>query len=142
MSNFKALVLEDNDDFAKFLTHIFKGIGFEVDHAKSHRELNLLLASHDYDLVTIDWAVEGDKDGIYCIGEIKKWDVYAERTETPLLVLSGIDSQHGRKHALKHGAHGYLTKGEVTPDEIESAIKEIMLKVNPHRMPKQLKNIS
>ena len=136
----QAMVLEDSRAFAKFLTNVLEQFGFEVYNARSHAEFVPMMEQRNYDLAVLDWAIEGDKDGIYCISEIKRWDSYPSRTPTPILLLSGIDSRHGEKHAINHGADAYLTKTEIEKDDLRTTILQIMEKINPHRIPERIKN--
>lgn len=108
------LIVEDSNFDFKIINDMLSDIKssnyqigeFKIDRAISLAEANGKLNANIYDIVLLDLTLR-DSSGI---ATLKK--LYREYSETPIIVLTGINEQSMDIEALKEGAQDYLIKGQ------------------------------
>ncbi len=89
------LILTDGDQYAQFF----------VDKAKSLSETIKLLANNDYDAILLDLKLP-DSSGIETVKSVNKIS-----SDTPVIVLTGLNDEQMGLLAIKNGATDYIVKG-------------------------------
>lgn len=100
----RALVVEDDDTIADFVTRGLREAGFAVDRA-SDGDAGLSAAlTQSYDVAILDLMLP-KRDGLSLIEALR-----ARRIATPVLILSARRSVDDRVRGLQTGGDDYLTK--------------------------------
>lgn len=100
----KILLIEDNSEVAGILFDYFDGQGAELDYA-DHGELGLKLAMEDnFDLILLDLMLPR-MDGLTVCNKLRE-----AGNNTPVLMLTALDSRDDMLNGFQHGADDYLTK--------------------------------
>jgi DNA-binding response OmpR family regulator len=100
----RALVVEDDDAIAEFVSRGLREAGFAVDR-EADGEAGLMAAgSQSYDVAVVDIMLP-KRDGLSMIEELRRRRVF-----TPVLILSARRSVDDRVRGLQTGGDDYLTK--------------------------------
>jgi len=100
----RALLVEDDDTIADFVTRGLREAGFVVDRAADGDEgLNAALAG-SYDVAIVDVMLPR-RDGLSLIEEVRRRGI-----STPVLILSARRAVDDRVRGLQTGGDDYLTK--------------------------------
>ena len=100
----RLLLVEDEFDIQRFLTHALSEAGYQVDAARDAKAAMKLAADSAYDILIVDLGLP-DQDGIDLITSLKQVGVRA-----PVLILSARRSVDERVKGLEQGGDDYLTK--------------------------------
>ncbi len=117
---FNILIADDHPIFRIGIKHILDedpGM-FSTEEADNGDEALEKVLNNDFDVVLLDIAMPG-KDGLEILKKIKK-----EKPNLPVLMLSMFPEKQFAIRALKIGASGYLTKGNVSY-ELLTAIRKV-----------------
>ncbi|MGH8136736.1 MAG: response regulator [Steroidobacteraceae bacterium] len=98
------LLIEDDNEAAKFLVKGLRESGYTVDHAADGREALFRATEVRFDLVVTDRMLP-HIDGLAIIQLMRERGI-----ATPVLVLSALGSVDDRIRGLKAGGDDYLTK--------------------------------
>ena len=100
----RLLLIEDDEESARFILKGLRESGYAVDHAADGREgLSRALAGR-FDLIVTDRMLP-HVDGLAIIQQLRR-----ARLATPVLVLSALGTVDDRIRGLKAGGDDYLTK--------------------------------
>lgn len=100
----KVLLVEDNSEVAGILFDYFECQGVELDYA-DYGELGLQLAlEEDFDLILLDLMLPR-MDGLAVCNRLRE-----AGNNTPILMLTALDSREDMLQGFQHGADDYLTK--------------------------------
>jgi len=118
------LFVEDHMTQAKVTLAMLEEMGLTVEHFTS-AELGLeAYANNNYDLILLDIVLEGAKDGIDFIEEIRaRRD---DKKSTPILAISASLNDSQRIHALKVGANDFINKPFIQA-ELAARLKNMLL---------------
>jgi len=97
------LLIDDDEPLRKYLSTLLAGAGYEVETADSGEQGLKLAQLHAPALVILDLGLP-DMDGQQLLLKLR------DRTQTPVVVLSGREDPAEKIAALDHGADDYLTK--------------------------------
>lgn len=100
----RLLIIEDDQEVARYLVKGLKESGHTVDHAGDGKEGLFLAMNENYDAMIVDRMLPG-LDGLSIVESIRK----AGR-KTPVLFLSALGEVDERVRGLKAGGDDYLTK--------------------------------
>jgi|SRR5262245_22016751 len=100
----RALIIEDDQPIADFVSRGLKEAGFAVDHAKDGEDGLALALDASYDVAIVDLMLP-KRDGLSIIDELRR-----RGRATPVLILSARRSVDDRVHGLQAGGDDYLTK--------------------------------
>jgi two-component system OmpR family response regulator len=100
----RALIIEDDQTIADFVSRGLKEAGFAVDHAKDGEDGLALALEASYDVAIVDLMLP-KRDGLSIIDELRR-----RGRSTPVLILSARRSVDDRVHGLQAGGDDYLTK--------------------------------
>ncbi|MBN1189184.1 MAG: response regulator transcription factor [Dehalococcoidales bacterium] len=100
----RVLVVEDEKRMANKLKRGLTEEGYSVDVTYTGEDAELILNDVAYDAIVLDVKLPG-KDGISVCETIR-----GQKLNTPILMLTGLDSIRDRVQGLDSGADDYLTK--------------------------------
>ncbi|MCE4934122.1 response regulator transcription factor [Aliivibrio fischeri] len=100
----RVLLIEDNRDIANMLFDYFECLGLTLDYA-DNGELGLKLASENtFDIILLDLMLPR-MDGLTVCNRLRE-----QGNNTPILMLTALDSREDMLKGFNHGADDYLTK--------------------------------
>ena len=119
MSKLRILVVDDDEDFAASLGHVFERRGHEVQLAFSGEEAVEASGAVDFDIAFVDLKMP-DKDGLQSFQEIR-----ALRPDARVVMISGYTSDPRLPQAVDQGALGVLYK-PVDPRKALDLVQEVV----------------
>ena len=119
-SNYRILVVDDEQDVNNFLVTLLETEGFSTDSALSGREAIEKVKNNDYDLILLDIMMD-DIDGIE-VGRIIRYEL---KKKIPIcMITASLDFTNALK-AFDIGVEGYIVKPfDIT--ELLTKIQEIL----------------
>jgi DNA-binding NtrC family response regulator len=117
MEHQKILLVDDEEIFAKNMSKLLQGRGYEVAAVNSGSHALEALGKDRYDVVVLDLKMPG-MDGIATLKEIKKLQL-----PTQTIVLTGHAAIDTAMEAMKLGAYNYLTK-PCSVEELEEMLRD------------------
>ncbi|MGR6837714.1 response regulator transcription factor [Aliivibrio wodanis] len=112
----KILVIEDDQTTRDFIAKALEQEGFIVDSSGDGKEGLMMAISCDYQLIVLDRMLP-NLDGLKILSAIRATD-----NNTPVLILSALDSVDQRVEGLTAGSDDYLTK--------PFALAELLARIN------------
>ena len=100
----KILLIEDDNEAAKYLQKGLREQGHVVDHADQGKDGLFLATSEKYDAMIIDRMIP-EVDGLTVVQTLR-----ASGNETPIILLTALDKVEEKVKGLKAGADDYLAK--------------------------------
>lgn len=100
----RILLVEDDGKVARFIRNGLKEEGFAVDVAEDGRRGLDFARDFEYDVIVLDILLP-KLDGISVLKAIRKDD-----PQTPILILTAMDTVEDKIRGLNKGADDYLTK--------------------------------
>jgi two-component system OmpR family response regulator len=101
----KALLIEDNDQVARFIRKGLGEAGHTLDVAANGRDGLFMAASESYDAIVLDRMLPGDVDGLGIVAALRQ-----AGSKVPILILSALGNVDDRIAGLRSGADDYLVK--------------------------------
>ena len=125
MPTARLLLIEDEQDMARYLSKGLEEAGYAVTHA-DQADLALKLAlEQQWDILIVDRMLPHEQDGLDIIKAVRLADI-----QTPVLVLSALASLDDRVRGLREGGDDYLTKPFALP-ELLARIEALIRRANP-----------
>ena len=118
------LYIEDQLTIANMTMDILNKMGLTFEHNHSAEKGLVLFEKNSYDLVLLDIVLQGKKDGIEMIKEIRSR--HDNKNLTPVLAMSGTSKASERIHALKVGANDFIIK-PVLEAELSVRVKNLIV---------------
>src|SRR5580693_4980591 len=100
----RILLVEDGEKLSQTLAQNFRAEGFAVDVALNGTDGMEMAAGYAYDLLILDILLPG-LDGTQLLQKVR-----ARNRETPVLMLTAMDSLQDKVKHFEAGADDYLTK--------------------------------
>ncbi len=100
----KILLIEDDEESAKYLLKGLREQGHVADHCVSGRDGLFMATTEHYDAMIIDRMLP-EVDGITIVQVLRASD-----NQTPIILLTALDKVEDRVKGLKVGADDYLAK--------------------------------
>jgi len=118
----RLLVVDDAIEHAEMVTEFLRASGAwphaEIKIAASYDEaLATLTAPAPFDLAVVDYML-GSRDGLELLRELKQRGI-----DTSVIVLTGHGAEDVAVEAMKAGAADYLSKGTLTIEGLERAVR-------------------
>ena len=126
----KMLIVEDDILSQNVLRRIFKS-DFEIDFCESVEEYYKKYSDVNYDIIIVDISLQGRKNGLDLIKEIKTSPTY---TGAPIICLTAHAQMQTRKTAMESGSDIFITKpvsNNVLKGTVASLIDIRSLKSDP-----------
>jgi DNA-binding response OmpR family regulator len=115
----RILVVEDNGEFARFVTERLTRAGFDTDQAKHVADAEQAVAALDYAAIVLDLGLP-DQDGLQFLRNLR-----LRKNTTPVLIMTGRSSLEDRIAGLRAGADDYLTK-PLAMDELVARLHALL----------------
>ncbi len=131
----RVLIVEDEAPLAELLRYNFEAEGFEVDHAATGEEAELIVAEERPDLIVLDWMLPSFSGVELCRRIRARQDTRA----IPILMLTARGEESDRIRGLSTGADDYVVKPFSLP-ELMARVKAILRRTAPERMADVLKS--
>lgn len=131
----KVFLIEDNPGDARLIKEILseeKRIQFSLEHADRVSEGIKRIKKGGIDIILLDLSLP-DSDGIDTFISI-----YAQATQVPIVVLSGLTDESLAMKAVQDGAQDYLIKGKVDRSILIRALRYAIERKNAELMMKSL----
>ncbi len=116
--NLKVLIVEDENEIRDFLVSQFNEAGASAHGLPSGERILMSLESFQPNVVLLDQMMPG-KSGRDIIREIRS---HARFSETPIMMVTGLDGEAEKIQALEMGADDYVTK--------PFSVKELIARAN------------
>ena len=100
----RVLIIEDDNETARFLSKALSESGHEIEHAADGDEGLKCGQTNQYDVLIVDRMLP-KRDGLSIIETLRE-----EGKTTPVLILSALDKVDERVKGLRAGGDDYLTK--------------------------------
>jgi two-component system phosphate regulon response regulator PhoB len=130
----KVLIVEDEAPLAEMLRYNLEAEGFQVSHAETGEEAELLLAEERPDMVLLDWMLPSVSGIELC----RRLRTKPETRSIPILMLTARGEESDRIRGLSTGADDYVVKPFSLP-ELMARVKAILRRTAPDRMADVLK---
>ncbi len=115
----KLLVVEDDIEISRFIQKFMKNY-FDIWDCYSSDTFYERLEQNKYDIIIMDIALSGEKDGLQLTKELRKMDDYKD---TPIIAMSAHVFEKDKVNAFNAGVDTFLAK-PVSND----LLKETLLK--------------
>jgi DNA-binding NtrC family response regulator len=126
MDYFRALVVDDEEDFLETLVNRLQKRNIDTAGARSGEEALEIMKKKLFDVVILDVKMPGGMDGIETLREMKKIQPLAE-----VLLLTGHASVETSIEGMKLGAFDYLLK-PIKIEDLMTKMAEAFEKKNAH----------
>lgn len=131
----KVLIVEDEAPLAELLRYNLEAEGFEVGHAATGEEAELMVAEDRPDLVVLDWMLPSFSGVELC----RRIRARQETRAIPILMLTARGEESDRVRGLSTGADDYVVKPFSLP-ELMARVKAILRRSSPERMADVIKS--
>jgi len=126
----RILIAEDSRSLQRSLRVALRKSGYAVDVADDGNTAGWLAGSNPYDLILLDLMLP-QRNGLDLLQQWKK-----EGRETPVLILTALNSVDDRVTGLKTGADDYLTK-PFALEELLARIEALLRRNHGARTPRR-----
>jgi len=106
MEKLKILIVEDDYDTLAFLK-LLLGKKFDIETCRTDEEFYVVIKKWRYDLIIMDIAIRGNKDGLQITRELKNSGEYKS---IPVLCISAHVMERDRENAFRAGVDKFLAK--------------------------------
>lgn len=130
----KVLIVEDEAPLAELLRYNFEAEGYEVSHASTGEEAELIVSEDQPDLIVLDWMLPSFSGVELC----RRLRARQETRGVPVLMLTARGEESDRIRGLSTGADDYVVKPFSLP-ELMARVKAILRRTAPDRMADVLK---
>ena len=119
----RILIIDDDADMCRLLSHFLQRKGFETDTAHSGSKGLQKFKEKRFDLVLCDFRLEG-MDGRKVLEELRKID-----TAVIVIIITGYSDVKMAVEVMRMGAYDYITK-PLIPEEVISVINKSLNETN------------
>lgn len=117
------LLIEDSASQAAYLEKLLGELGLTTTRSTSGESSLALIAQRAYDLVLVDYMLEGVMTGLNVIRRIRALPGRAGKL--PILAISGFDDAARRVEMLRSGANDFVPK-PVIPEEFRVRVSNLV----------------
>ena len=103
------LLIEDSQSVADLVVSLFKSNKSAIQHVTQISDMQTAFQENDFDLVITDYYLRGNETGDDVITFVREFDD-ADKSNTPILVVSGETNQQKRTSFLRNGANDFILK--------------------------------
>lgn len=125
----KVLIVEDEAPLAELLRYNLEADGYEVEHAATGEEAELIIAEDRPDLIVLDWMLPTFSGVELC----RRVRARQETRAIPILMLTARGEESDRIRGLSTGADDYVVKPFSLP-ELMARVKAILRRTAPERI--------
>ena len=121
----KVLLIEDEQDMARYLSKGLEEAGYAVTHVDQAAEARHLALTGNWDVMIIDRMLPHEQEGLDIVQAARQAAI-----RTPVLVLSALASLDDRVRGLRDGGDDYLTKPFALA-ELLARLEALIRRANP-----------
>ncbi|MEN9588220.1 MAG: hypothetical protein RLZZ481_6 [Pseudomonadota bacterium] len=121
----QVLLIEDEQDMARYLSKGLTEAGYAVTHADQPQEAQRLALTGHWEVMIIDRMLHQAHEGLDIVKAVRHAAI-----QTPVLVLSALASLDDRVRGLRDGGDDYLTKPFAMP-ELLARLEALIRRANP-----------
>jgi two-component system KDP operon response regulator KdpE len=118
------LIVEDDANIRKLVSINLEKRGYKISEAGDGNQAMLLFRQNPFDLILLDLVLPGISGVDVCI-----W--VRARSDTPIIVLSGLKDEDLKVTALDAGADDYITK-PFGHDELLARVRAVLRRASPN----------
>ncbi len=118
------LLIDDDALILKTLNRLLSKQGYNIEVIKDSTEALEKALATDYDLIICDIRMPG-LDGIELISQIKEGRNQADKTEIPIIFITGYASEDAPIDAIKLGVKDYILK-PFDMDKLLESVKKVL----------------
>jgi two-component system aerobic respiration control sensor histidine kinase ArcB len=117
----KLLVVEDDIEISRFIQKFMKN-HFDIKDCYSSETFYERLKEDKYDVILMDIALSGDKDGLQLTRELREMEEYKD---TPIIAMTAHVFEKDKENAFKAGVNRFLAK-PVPNHELRDTLLEVV----------------
>src|SRR5688572_18616192 len=122
----RILLIDDDTDMCRLLSHFLQRKGFETDTAHSGAKGLAKFKENNFDVVLCDFRL-GDMDGRKVLQELKSMN-----PQVVVIIITGYSDVKMAVEVMRHGAFDYITK-PLIPEEVINVINRGLAEVNTNK---------
>ena len=119
----KILLVEDDPMVEEIYERKFKSAGFEVDNAKTGKEVLQMAKGTHYDLVLLDMVLP-EMGGLEVLKELRGNAEYDR--DLKIVVFSNLSQMEVQAEMLENGADGFIGKSLYAPSELIVEVQRLI----------------
>ena len=124
MSQYRILIVEDDEAVQEMLGIAFMSTGFILDQALNVQVATVCMADHRPDIILLDWMLP-ETSGIEFARRLKKAESHRD---IPILMLTAKGEEEDRLRGFETGVDDYITK-PFSPKELIARIHAVLRRV-------------
>lgn len=128
----RCLVIEDDQDTARYIGNGLKEAGFTVMVCDNGLDGLHHACNDNWDVIILDRLLPGQVDGLSILGKLRDLG-----KKTPVLIVSALTSIDERVHGLRSGGDDYISK-PFAFSELLARIEALLRRSNPGFEPARL----
>ena len=105
------LLIEDEQDMARYLSKGLEEAGYLVTHSDQAPEASALALAGPWAAIIVDRMLPHEQEGLEIVHAVREAQLH-----TPILILSALASLDDRVRGLQNGGDDYLTKPFAMPE--------------------------
>lgn len=122
------LLVEDNVHFRTLIRSILQALGMEqLTEAQDGIEALEILGEQNFDLVILDWKMEG-MDGVECVRQIR--ELSGACAQVPIIMVTGYTETRLKREARDAGVNDFLGK-PISPQSLLNRIVSVVENPRP-----------
>ncbi|MGD9668981.1 MAG: phosphate regulon transcriptional regulator PhoB [Hyphomicrobiaceae bacterium] len=125
----KVLVVEDEEALAELLRYNLEAAGYNVVHATTGEDAEVLVTEEAPDLVILDWMLPAASGIEIC----RRLRARTDTRQVPIIMLTARSEEADRIRGLSTGADDYVVKPFSLP-ELMARVKALLRRASPSRI--------
>ncbi|HRY07343.1 MAG TPA: phosphate regulon transcriptional regulator PhoB [Hyphomicrobiaceae bacterium] len=125
----KVLVVEDEEALAELLRYNLEAAGYNVVHAATGEDAEVLVTEEEPDLVILDWMLPAASGIEIC----RRLRARTDTRQVPIIMLTARSEEADRIRGLSTGADDYVVKPFSLP-ELMARVKALLRRASPSRI--------
>ncbi len=125
----KVLVVEDEEALAELLRYNLEAAGYNVVHATTGEDAEVLITEEAPDLVILDWMLPAASGIEIC----RRLRARTDTRQVPIIMLTARSEEADRIRGLSTGADDYVVKPFSLP-ELMARVKALLRRASPSRI--------
>lgn len=125
----KVLLVEDEEALSELLRYNLEAAGYNVVHASSGEDAEMLIAEEAPDLVILDWMLPAASGIEIC----RRLRARTDTRQVPIIMLTARSEEADRIRGLSTGADDYVVKPFSLP-ELMARVKALLRRASPSRI--------
>ncbi len=125
----KVLLVEDEEALSELLRYNLEAAGYNVVHAPTGEDAEMLIAEEAPDLVILDWMLPAASGIEIC----RRLRARTDTRQVPIIMLTARSEEADRIRGLSTGADDYVVKPFSLP-ELMARVKALLRRASPSRI--------